>query len=149
MGVAVTSLAGCDSKPRSSVPHDCQKYPAWEIIPSTPVPKPKPKPKPKPNLPADIKLILINQTKKTPWDIVLKDLDYKNKPDWFKPVTSKLNQTFLKNCLKYCLPLRKDAYFDLCHFEGIDQIGLIGAGRLNHLKLTGFKEEISFWATII
>ena len=143
--LATVGIAGCSSKLKSNVPHECKKYPAWHINPSKPVP---PKPKPKPDLPSDIKLLLINQTKQTPWDIVLKDLDYKNKPDWFTPITSKLNQTFLKNCLKYCLPLKKDSYFKNCHFEGIDQIGFCGAGALNHLKLTGFKEEVSFWVTI-
>ena len=151
LAVAPITLAGCNSKPRSNGNHDCKKYPAWHITPSKPIPpKPKPPvpPKPKPDLPFDIKLVLINQTKQTPWDIVLKDFDYQYTPDWFTPVTSKKNQNFLKTCLKCCLPSRKDAYFKDCHFKGIDQLGLLGAGRLNHLKLTGFKEEVVFWAKI-
>ena len=38
------TIAGCSDK-RNSTPHECKKYPAWNINPSKPVPKPKPKPK--------------------------------------------------------------------------------------------------------
>ena len=44
VGVAVSTIAGCNSKRKSNLP-ECKKYPAWKINPSTPVPKPKPKPK--------------------------------------------------------------------------------------------------------
>ena len=43
VGVAVSTLAGCNGKRKSILP-ECKKYPAWHIKPSKPIP-PKPKPK--------------------------------------------------------------------------------------------------------
>ena len=42
LGSLPLTIAGCSDK-RNSTPHECKKYPAWDIKPSKPIPKPKPK----------------------------------------------------------------------------------------------------------
>ena len=99
-GMLIGTVAGCSDK-RNSTPHECKKYPAWDINPSKPIPKPKPKPKPKKDpfkeillkhtdwynpfiLPWDSKLIMETFPSPVLRDYLIKNLAPKLKYDYTK-----------------------------------------------------------------
>ena len=59
-----TAVAGCSSK--NAVIPECKKYPAWDIVPSKPIPKPKP-PKTVPIIDALSKLDFIHKKDNLEW----------------------------------------------------------------------------------
>ena len=97
LSVLPLTVAGCSDK-RNSTPHECKKYPAWDIKPSKPVP-PKPKPKKDPFieillkhtdwwnpfiLPWDSKLIMETFPSKVLRDYLITNLAPKLKYDYTK-----------------------------------------------------------------